>query len=114
MRAASCTSRIVRSAFGASLGFTSSAIRLDWGTSSESSSTHFGVSSGVMYVTPVTLPPGRARLATKPSVTGSPLPVKTMGIVEVAFFAGRADPPVAAITSTLRATRSAANAGSRS
>jgi hypothetical protein len=42
--------------------------------------------------------------------------MKTMGIVEVALFAARAEavPPLAAITSTLRPTRSAANAGSRS
>jgi hypothetical protein len=38
---------------------------------------------------PVTLPPGRARLATRPSLTGSvPLP-KTMGIVVVAAFGER-------------------------
>ena len=35
---------------------------------------------------PVRLPPGRARLATKPYPTASPL-VKTIGIVDVAFFA---------------------------
>jgi len=42
--------------------------------------------------------------------------VKTIGIVEVAFFAACAGavPPLVAITSTLRPTRSAANAGSRS
>ena len=33
---------------------------------------------------PVRLPPGRARLATRPSLTGSSLTVKTMGIVVVA------------------------------
>ena len=60
---------------------------------------------------PVRLPPGRARLATKPYPTASPL-VKTIGIVDVAFFAARAAPP-ATITSTLRPTRSAANAGNR-
>jgi len=42
--------------------------------------------------------------------------VKTIGIVEVAFFAASAEglPPLATITSTLRPTRSVANAGSRS
>ena len=40
----------------------------------------------------------------------------TVGIVEVAFFAANAEgvPPLVAIKSTLRPTRSAANAGSRS
>ena len=33
---------------------------------------------------PVTFPPGRARLCTKPRPTGSPATVKTMGIVPVA------------------------------
>ena len=36
---------------------------------------------------PVTLPPGRARLATKPSPTGSPTVTITMGMVVVALFA---------------------------
>jgi hypothetical protein len=42
--------------------------------------------------------------------------VKTIGIVEVALFAVSAEtsPPVATIKSTLRPTRSAANAGNRS
>jgi hypothetical protein len=42
--------------------------------------------------------------------------VKTIGIVEVAFFAARAEtvPPMVAMTSTLRPTSSAASAGSRS
>ena len=35
---------------------------------------------------PVRLPPGRARLATRPTPTGSLMPVKTIGIIEVAFF----------------------------
>jgi len=42
--------------------------------------------------------------------------MKTIGMVELAFFAASAPgvPPVDTITSTLRLTRSAANAGSRS
>jgi len=69
-----------------------------------------------MMVKPVRLPPGRAKLVTKPSPTTSPPPKKTIGIVEVALFAANipAEPPPAAITSTWRLTRSAANAGSRS
>jgi hypothetical protein len=85
-----------------------------WGTSSDSSSSRFGVSSRLITLKPVTLPPGRARLATRPPPTGSLTPVKTIGIVEVAFFAASAEGPLAAITSSLRPTRSAANAGSRS
>ena len=63
-------------------------------------------------VTPVTLPPGRFRLATRPDLTGSPPCVKTIGIVVVAALAasaagraGRDD------HGHLRRTRSAASAG---
>jgi hypothetical protein len=54
-------------------------------------------------LTPVRLPPGRERLATRPVATGSPPLVKTIGIVEVAFFAAKAEggPPPPTITSTL-------------
>jgi hypothetical protein len=62
-------------------------------------------------VTPVTLPPGLLRLATRPSSTGSPPMVNTIGMAAVAALAAspEASPPVAAITAT-----SAASAGSRS
>src|SRR5215467_14670974 len=43
-----------------------------------------------MVDSPVALPPGRARLVTSPSVTGSVAEVKTMGIVLVACLAARA------------------------
>src|SRR5204862_7972770 len=69
--------------------FTSNAISLTSGTSSEISWRRLGLSSTAKKVTPVRLPPGRARLATRPSATGSPQPVKTIGIVEVAAFAAR-------------------------
>ena len=36
---------------------------------------------------PVTLPPGRARLATRPPPTGSPATAKTIGMTEVACLA---------------------------
>jgi hypothetical protein len=36
---------------------------------------------------PVTLPLGRARLATRPTRTGSPTPIMTMGMVAVASLA---------------------------
>ena len=45
----------------------------------------------VKKLTPVTLPPGRLRLATRPSLTGSPPLVKTIGIVAVAALAAKAD-----------------------
>src|SRR6516165_10142952 len=68
-----------------------------------------------MMLMPVRLPPGRARLATRPCLTGSSPPKKTIGVVEVALFAARIAVKLpAAITSTLRPTSSAANAGSRS
>src|SRR5262249_10301341 len=48
---------------------------------------------------PVTLPPGRFRLATKPSLIGSSPIVKTIGMVVVAAFAASAaGVVVAAIT----------------
>ena len=40
--------------------------------------------------TPVTLPPGRERLATSPTATGSLPTVNTIGIDAVAAFAARA------------------------
>jgi hypothetical protein len=40
-----------------------------------------------MLLKPVRLPLGRARLATRPTPTGSPTKTKMIGIVEVAFFA---------------------------
>jgi hypothetical protein len=40
-------------------------------------------------VVPVTFPPGRARLATRPSATGSAIPIPTIGIALVACLAAR-------------------------
>jgi hypothetical protein len=37
---------------------------------------------------PVTLPPGRARLSTKPAATGSPMTGNTIGMVRVACNTG--------------------------
>ncbi len=80
----------MRSAFGL-FGFTSRAITPAWGTSSESSSSRLGISSTARMLTPVRLPPGRARLATRPAPTGSAPMTKTIGIVEVALFAASAE-----------------------
>src|SRR4051812_30983870 len=77
------------SAFGL-LGFTSKAIDVAPGISSRNSPSRLAISEDDNMVTPVTLPPGRRRLATKPDSTGSLPLVKTIGIVEVAAFAARA------------------------
>jgi hypothetical protein len=68
-----------------------------------------------MSLMPVTLPPGRLKLATRPYRTGSLPVLKTIGMVAVAALAARAaESPVAAMTVTRRPTRSAANSLSRS
>src|SRR5438477_2306662 len=79
---------------------TSKTIDLLSGTSSEINSRRFAVSSLLSKLTPVRLPPGRDRLATSPSPTGSAL-TKAMGIVEVARLAANAGgaPPPVTITS---------------
>ncbi|MGA7534941.1 MAG: hypothetical protein WBW27_23975 [Pseudolabrys sp.] len=64
---------------------------------------------------PVMLPPGRERLATKPSCTGSLLTRKTIGIVVVAALAANEDGgPEATIAATGRRTKSTASDGNRS
>jgi hypothetical protein len=65
---------------------------------------------------PVTLPPGRLKLATRPCLTGSTPVAKTIGMVEVAAFAActAGSPPVAAMTATGRRTSSVAIAGNLS
>src|SRR5262245_34062066 len=88
--------------------------RVRLGIASLSISNLLVVSSVPKPETPVTLPPGRARLATKPSPTGSATLVITMGMVLVAFAADGVGPPEATIKSTFRRTRSAASSGSRS
>ena len=65
------------------------------GTNSCSSSSRFGPTSTFNAVTPVRLPPGRLRLATRPTWTGSTPVVKTIGIVVVAAFAASAAGTVA-------------------
>jgi len=57
------------------------------GMSSSSSSSRFEAVSTTSMVTPVTLPPGRFRLATRPSWTGLAAVVNTIGMVAVAAFA---------------------------
>jgi hypothetical protein len=62
---------------------------------------------------PVTLPPGWARLATKPPPTGSLAKAKTMGTVDVAFFTMGTEGPSVRMTSTGNRTNSAAISASR-
>ena len=85
------------------------------GTISLTSSRCLPTASRVTMESPVTFPPGLARLATSPLPTGSLWFVMMMGIVDVARLAALgAGVPVATMTSTLRWTSSAARSGSRS
>src|SRR5262249_18776150 len=70
-----------------SVGLTSTAIRAAPGTSSCRSPNLFATNSAMKKLIPVALPPGCARLATRPSLTGSSPTLKTIGIVVVAALA---------------------------
>ena len=58
--------------------------RVACGTVSFSISSRFGVITDCMSASPVMFPPGRARLDTCPTLSGSACVAKTMGIVLVA------------------------------
>ena len=75
-----------------------------FGTISHSKPNFFASKTDVAVIRPVTLPPGRLKLATRPDLTGSLLVMIRMGIVEVAAFAANApaSPPPARITRTWR------------
>src|SRR5437762_14337974 len=60
------------------------------------------------------LPPGRARLATKPDPTGSPVPITTGMVVVARFTASATIVPTATMISGLPATVSDTNSPSRS
>jgi hypothetical protein len=76
-----------------------------------SSSSLLAVAEGAMKVLPVTFPPGRARLPTRPSATGSAMLRPTIGILWVTrCAASAADVPPAEITSTLSCTSCSAAA----
>src|SRR5262245_28013893 len=113
--AAAATSLNIDSVYVALVGLTSTAMRTAAGTTSRRSSSRFAANSTAKKLTPVRLPPGRARLVTRPSLTGSSATTKTIGIVAVAALAAKVEgkPPVA-ITATRRCANSAASAGSRS
>src|SRR5262249_43475255 len=114
-REAACTSRKVVCVLTILAGLTSTAIREALGSLSRSSSRRFAVNSVLRRLMPVRLPPGRARLATRPCLTGSSDTPNTMGIVVVAPLAASAvaKPAAVTITATCRRTSSAARSGSR-
>jgi len=114
-RAAACTS-VVSDWEAGFFGLTSKPITVALGTSSCSNSSRLGASVLYRKLVPVTLPPGRLRLDTRPSLTASPPIEKTIGMVAVVALAasGAAALWIATITVTRWRTRSAANAGNRS
>ena len=74
-----------------------------------SSSSHFPLKLYSNCMKPVALPPGRARLSTKPAPTGSATIANTIGTVRVACSNGAmVEVPVARMTSGASATNSAA------
>jgi hypothetical protein len=87
-RAASVRSRMF-SAVERLAGLTSSAIRTAFGTRSCSRPSRLATSTVTNMLTPVAFPPGLARLATRPNLTGSSPTPKTTGIVAVAALAAR-------------------------
>jgi len=80
------------------------------GTTSRSRPIRLASIVALRLLIPVTLPPGRARLATRPLPTGSTPKAVITGIVRLAAAAARAatSPPTAINTTTGRCTNSAA------
>ena len=113
-RAAACTSGNSNATFGLS-GLAKIANRRRPGTTSRNSSTRLPAESVCWIDIPVRLPPGRARLATRPVPTGSPDTANTIGITALArFIAIESLLEVVTMTSTLRRTNSAAISATRS
>jgi hypothetical protein len=84
------------------------------GTTSRKISSRLPARSGAWFDRPVTLPPGRARLATYPLPTGSFAVPKTIGMTDVVCIAARTPPPDVTMTSTFSRTNSAAISVTRS
>jgi hypothetical protein len=107
---------LMSGAASSEVGLTSEKYRDAFGTSSRNNPSRLAASSAFNEVIPVMLPPGRLRLGTRPSATGSVPEEKTIGMVEVAALATTAAAvlPGVAISVTLRRIRSAAIAGSSS
>src|SRR5712692_661185 len=94
------------------LEFQSTATRENFGTASLRSCTRFAAISTALTARPVTFPPGRAKLATRPVSTGSAVPTITIGTVFVTLAASSAATvPGVTSMSTLAATSSAASCG---
>ncbi len=95
---------------GEAAGGASSTNCVALGTAARRYSTRLAAISLTAADSPVVLPPGWARLWTKPSPIGSPAKAITMGIFDVAFCTARTAGVVAAtITSTFWRTISAAS-----
>src|SRR5262245_34677997 len=89
-------------------GSRSTATRVTCGAISLSSSSHLPLRPYSNWLKPVALPPGRARLSTKPAPTGSGTMVNTTGMARVICNKGASDAlPSATITSGASATNSA-------
>jgi hypothetical protein len=71
----------------------------------------FAPRSAEMKLTPVALPPGRLRLVTRPSLTGSPPVAKTIGTVVVTALAASAAGVLPTISATCRRRSSATRSG---
>ena len=85
------------------------AARVTWGAICLSNSTHFPARLYSNGVKPVMLPPGRAKLLTKPAPTGSTTCTNTIGMVRVAcIIGGTTLVPDIRMTSGASATSSAA------
>ena len=91
---ANCARRVLKisrwSALVTKLGSTNTATTVACGSSSCSTPSRFASRAALRKLTPVALPPGRLKLATIPSFTGSAPVAKTIGIMEVIFFAATA------------------------
>ena len=87
----------------------STATRVTLGAICLSSSSHFPLILYSNAMKPVALPPGRAKLFTKPAPTGSATAANTIGTVRVACSNGpTVEAPEAKMTSGARAANSAA------
>lgn len=90
-------------------GSSSTAARVTFGAISLSSSIHFALMPNSNNVNPVALPPGRAKLVTKPEPTASVTCTNTIGTLRVAASRGATTvAPTATMTSGADASNSAA------
>ena len=87
----------------------STAARVMPGAISLSNSSHFALRLYSNCMKPVTLPPGRAKLSTKPAPTGSGTTANTIGMTRFPCRAVTPVTPDASMTSGASATSSAAN-----